>query len=118
VESDAVTTDPTTSDRPTRDILETIWRDVLQTDQFDVDDNFFALGGSSFDAVVVIARLNDELGTDVSEIGLFERPTIRAMTELLRSADGADSGGDILHSQRRGERRRAIERVRVRRDAP
>jgi acyl carrier protein len=111
-----VTTGPTASDQRTRDVLETIWREVLQTDQFDVDDNFFELGGSSFDAVVVIARLNDELGTDVSEIGLFERPTIGAMTELLRPAGEADSGGDVLHSRRRGERRRAIERARVRRD--
>jgi aryl carrier-like protein len=113
-----VTTDPTVSGRPTRDTLEAIWRDVLQTDQFDVDDNFFALGGSSFDAVVVIGKLNRELGTDVSEIGLFERPTIRAMTELLRAADGVESGGDTGHSQRRGERRRAIARARVQPDAP
>jgi acyl carrier protein len=109
-----VTTGPTASGQRTRDLLETIWREVLETDQFDVDDSFFELGGSSFDAVVVIGRLNDELGTDVSEIGLFERPTIRAMTELLRPAGGADSGGDILHSRRRGERRRAI----VRPDGP
>jgi acyl carrier protein len=113
-----VTADPTVSGRPTRDTLEAIWRDVLQTDDFDVDDNFFALGGSSFDAVVVIGKLNQELGTDVSEIGLFERPTIRAMTELLRAADGVGSGGDVADSRRRGERRRAIESARVRRDAP
>jgi acyl carrier protein len=109
-----VTTGPTASGQRTRDLLETIWREVLQTDRFDLDDNFFELGGSSFDAVLVIARLNDELGTDVSEIGLFERPTIRAMTELLRPAGGADSGGDLLHSRRRGEQRRAV----VRPDAP
>ena len=93
-----------------RDVLETIWRDVLHTDEVEDDDNFFALGGTSLDAVLVIERLNEELGTDVSQIGLFERPTIRAMTELLRSAGGAGSDGDVLAGRRRGERRRAIAR--------
>jgi hypothetical protein len=88
-------------------ILETIWRDVLETDEFGPDDNFFALGGTSFDAVLVVARLNHELGVDVSDIGLFERPTIRAMTGLLRRGDGADPDQGVLDSQRRGEQRRA-----------
>jgi hypothetical protein len=113
-----MTTDPTASGRSIPQILETLWRDVLRADQFDIDDSFFALGGSSYDAVVVIARLNHELGTDVSEIGLFERPTIRAMTELLCPADGTESDRGVVDSQRRGEQRRAIERARVRRDAP
>jgi acyl carrier protein len=102
-------------------ILETTWRKVLQLDECDLDDNFFELGVTSFDAVAVITALNDELAADISEIGLFERPTIRAMTELLCAAGGAGPDQGILDSQRRGAlrgaQRRASERVRRAPDA-
>ena len=45
-----------------------------------------------------------------------ERPTIRAMTELLRPRAAVESGQLAEQSQRRGERRRAIELARRRPD--
>jgi acyl carrier protein len=99
------------SRRSVERILETTWRKVLQIDECDFDDNFFELGGTSADAVAVITTLNDELATDISEIGLFERPTIRAMTGLLCSAEGAGPDQGILDSQRRGALRGAQRRA-------
>ncbi len=93
-------------------VLEAAWRQVLEDIEFGPDDNFFELGGTSFDAVLVIEALNAELGTDISEIGLFERPTIRAMSALLRPA-AAGPDEVIVASQRRGARRRASTRVRL-----
>lgn len=84
--------------------LEAVWREVLHNDQFGPDDNFFDLGGTSLEAVVVVSRLNAALGTDVSEIGLFARPTIRAMTELLRATEA--TGAFAAEARRRGEARR------------
>lgn len=107
-----------------RRALEAAWRTVLPVGELGADDNFFDLGGTSADAVDVIATLNRELGTDVSDIGLFERPTIRAMTALLCSARdaGPDRGGtaerEIPDSRRRGERRRAADRARRAPGAP
>lgn len=72
----------------TRRILEGIWREVLPVDRFDLDDNFFDLGGTSPDALAVVDRLNEELGTDVSGIELFEHPTIRAMVASLTDDPG------------------------------
>jgi acyl carrier protein len=91
--------------------LESAWRKALQVDEVSLDDNFFELGGTSLDAVDVIDQLNIELGTDISEIGLFERPTIRAMAELLRSVTDSVTepdkpGQGILDSMSRGARRR------------
>jgi acyl carrier protein len=100
------------STRSIQRVLEVTWQKVLQVDQVDVDDNFFELGGTSLDAIDVVDRLNHELGTDISEIGLFERPTIRAMTELLRPTEGSRADQDILDSRRRGGQRRAIDRGR------
>lgn len=97
--------------RRVRRVLEEAWRAVLPVGELGVDDNFFDLGGTSADAVGVIDTLNRELGIDVSEIGLFERPTIREMTAMLCPAEdiaaGPDRAGEILDSRRRGERRRA-----------
>ncbi|HKS99530.1 MAG TPA: phosphopantetheine-binding protein [Rugosimonospora sp.] len=97
-----------------RRILESAWREVLPVDTFGPDDNFFELGGGSLEAVAVIDRLNHELGTDVSGIGLFERPTISAMIDLLRPSGAGDE--PLRESLRRGERRRAIELARAQPD--
>jgi acyl carrier protein len=98
----------TMNDRETVEILVAAWRDVLQAGEFGPDDNFFDLGGTSNDAIDVIDRLNRELDVDISQIGLFERPTLRAMTELLRAAPGAQPGRLLDESRQRGEQRRAI----------
>jgi len=96
----------TDSDVATQRILTDVWREVLQSDRFGPDDNFFDLGGTSLEAVVVVARLNLELGTDVSGIGLFERPTIRAMTGLLRATEQPARAAQ--EARRRGELRRSL----------
>lgn len=98
-------------DQQTRRIVEGIWREILPVDRFDEDDNFFDLGGTSPDAIAVVDRLNEELGTDVSGIGLFERPTIRAMVALLTGSatvDPTEPDDGTRDGQRRGERRRTI----------
>lgn len=108
-------------DERTRRIVEGIWREVLPVERLDEDDNFFDLGGTSPDAIAVVDRLNEEFGTDVSGIGLFERPTIRGMVALLTGAapvdgDGSDPG--TRDSQRRGESRRAIRLTGIPSDDP
>lgn len=107
---------PTATPQPIRQTLELIWREVLKIDRVDVDDNFFELGGTSFDALVVVSELNRELRTDVSGIALFEKPTIRAMAELLRSKEEIESCRIIQDSKRRGERWRTIGLARRQRD--
>jgi hypothetical protein len=103
-----------------RRTLQAAWREVLQTDGFGIDDNFFDLGGTSLEAVVVVSRLNLELGTDISGIGLFERPTIRAMTDLLLAtaqpgpSGSSSSAGPAAAARRRGQLRRTIGPVRRR----
>jgi len=96
----------TDRDAAAQHILTDVWREVLQIDRFGLDDNFFDLGGTSLEAVVVVARLNLELGADVSGIGLFERPTIRAMTGLLQGTE--QPGPAAQQARRRGEQRRTL----------
>src|SRR5262249_34163078 len=40
--------------------LAAIWRDALRLDRVGVHDNFFALGGDSISAILVIARANQQ----------------------------------------------------------
>ncbi|MGV9310240.1 non-ribosomal peptide synthetase/MFS transporter [Nonomuraea sp. NPDC003727] len=66
------------------------WAQVLGTDDFGVDDDFFALGGDSFKAVRAVRDIDPSLRV----IDLFTRPTIRELAAYL-SADAGEAG--ILH---------------------
>lgn len=88
-----------------------LWRQVLAVDEVGIDDRFFELGGTSLLAVEVMAKLSDHTGSVVPTISLFENTTIRALAAMLRNQpDTTGSSG-----QRRGERRRALQRGAIRR---
>jgi acyl transferase domain-containing protein/glutamate-1-semialdehyde aminotransferase/acyl-CoA synthetase (AMP-forming)/AMP-acid ligase II/NRPS condensation-like uncharacterized protein len=53
-----------------------IWKKELNLDQVGINDNFFALGGRSFDTVRIISAVNRQLGTQLSLLALFEYPTV------------------------------------------
>ncbi|MCA9689270.1 MAG: amino acid adenylation domain-containing protein, partial [Myxococcales bacterium] len=80
---------PTTSAQA---LLVEIWRDVLGQAQVGVDDSFFDLGGDSIRALSVLARVRaSPLGgrgrSSFSLKQLFERQTIRALTQLEGARD-------------------------------
>lgn len=91
-----------------------IWARILDLDQVGVRDNFFDIGGTSFKAVQVIEELRRAFGAEIPVIRLFDRPTVRALAETLRSAGPTDSGGVSLGLGRgRGEARRARKMARA-----
>ncbi|MCB0210183.1 MAG: amino acid adenylation domain-containing protein, partial [Anaerolineae bacterium] len=55
-----------------------IWSELLEREVKGVTDNFFALGGDSFLAIRLIARLK-EIGIDLTLRQLFEQPTIAGL---------------------------------------
>ncbi len=59
--------------------IAVVWQDLLGIEPVGVHDNFFDLGGNSLMAIRVIARLKSELGVDVSEVSIFEGPTVAAL---------------------------------------
>jgi hypothetical protein len=62
-------------------------------------------------AIRVIARLKGELGVNVSEVSIFEGPTVAALARLL--IPGEERDGESYEDQRdRGERRRAARKGR------
>ncbi|TNF51927.1 MAG: amino acid adenylation domain-containing protein, partial [Burkholderiales bacterium] len=75
----------------TERLLWQIWQDLLQRDDFGVDDSFFDLGGHSMLAVRMLGRLDPDLRARVPLNLLFGQPTIAA---IARHLETADSGRD------------------------
>jgi phthiocerol/phenolphthiocerol synthesis type-I polyketide synthase E len=93
--------------------IAAVWQELLGIDQVGLHDNFFDLGGNSLMAIRIISRLKAELGVDVSEVSLFEGPTVALLARLLAPAGGGDDEDeDREERQSRGERRRTARRGR------
>ena len=63
-----------------------LWCELLGLDQVGLHDNFFDLGGHSLLITLVRARLQEQLGIDLSMVDLFEHPTVRALADRLEQA--------------------------------
>ncbi|HTV52119.1 MAG TPA: HAD-IIIC family phosphatase [Steroidobacteraceae bacterium] len=83
---------------PTSNAIESallqIWSDVLGIKPVGADDDFFALGGSSLQAVDVIDQVEARFGTALSLSSLIESPTVRGLAALL--VDGSSTTGPLL----------------------
>ena len=60
-----------------------IWGEVLGRDQVGAEDDFFDLGGDSLRATMVVARLQDAFGADLSLVALFERRTVAELAVVI-----------------------------------
>ena len=64
---------------PLQKVLAAIWREVLQREVVNLDDNFFALGGESLRAMRVVAAVRSRLEAELQLADLFEHPTLRRL---------------------------------------
>jgi amino acid adenylation domain-containing protein len=72
-------------------LLFDIWRDVLETDDFGVTDNFFDLGGHSLLLFRVVSQLNQAWAAPVPMNDLFRHPTISSLARRLEQAGAGDA---------------------------
>jgi acyl carrier protein len=91
-----------------------IWQEVLGLEEVGVQDNFFDLGGTSLQAVLVVSELEERLGVDLSSLSMFDRTTVRSLAGMLRAEDEEEWGEKISARRGRGERRRAKSLARLR----
>jgi len=79
--------------------LRGIWLEALQLDDVDDDESFFARGGNSLKATLLITRIRDEFGVDLSVQNFFRKPTTRAVAQLIaaemKNADIRPKGPDF-----------------------
>ena len=68
------------------ELVRSIWREVLATDD-DIDDDvsFFESGGDSLLLVVLVERLSQASGRTLRTIDLFRSTTVSGQAELLAS---------------------------------
>lgn len=101
---------------PVEAALIEIWRRILHKDQISVDDDFFALGGDSLAAAVMLMDVQASLHTTaelLERVDFFDHPTVaelaRIVAECGQQADPDWDRGDpreagILGIRREGSR--------------
>lgn len=92
---DAVVRDGGSPSLAPRDELEhrlcEMWAELLELEQVGVHDDFFALGGQSFLAMRLMARIRQRLGRTLALASLVSASTVAAQAELLRREQSMDS---------------------------
>jgi acetoacetyl-CoA synthetase len=88
------------ADAPTADRVRAIWESVLGVPGLDKDDDFFALGGTSLQAVRVFTAIRDRLGVELPLSVLMEAPTV---AELAAVVEDPGKHFDPLVLMRSGE---------------
>lgn len=64
-----------------------VWQKVLGTNDIDLNDNFFDIGGSSLTAIQLVTAVEKHFGTSVPVLAVFRYPVLREMAALLREQD-------------------------------
>jgi acyl carrier protein len=72
--------------------LLNIWQSVLGG-AVSATDSFFELGGDSFTALRVLARIRDELGCDIAVADLLDYPEFEEFTVIVQK-----SLADVRHA--------------------
>jgi amino acid adenylation domain-containing protein len=82
--------------------LLALWADALELDGIGVEEDFFALGGDSLAAAVVLAQIESETGRSLPPAALVSAPTVRQLAAMLQD-DGVDEGSAVTVLRRGGE---------------
>jgi len=82
---------------PPQSALETqmlgLWESLLGVDGIGIDDDYFALGGTSLLSVTLFARIHREFGVRLSLTSILEAPTVRSLAQrVAASSDSARQG--------------------------
>ena len=84
--------------RPRNDLethVATIWAEVLGRESVGIDQDFFALGGTSLLAIRARSRLEQELRVDIPLRAFFESPTVLGIAGWLSGNSASELRGDV-----------------------
>ncbi|UCH93307.1 MAG: AMP-binding protein, partial [Candidatus Aminicenantes bacterium] len=76
------------------------WKEVLGIDQVGTKDNFFDLGGSSLDIIMVGNKLKEKLKQEIPVVTLFSNPTIHALAPHLHPENKEAEKSDTSRTDR------------------
>jgi acyl carrier protein len=63
--------------------MREIWIELLRTENVGIQDSFFKLGGHSLLAIRLISQIEGALNVRIPIQILFDRPTIKTLTEYV-----------------------------------
>jgi len=67
--------------------ISDIWREVLQVQRVGINDNFFDLGGTSFDILRITSKIYEKYQKDIPVISIFQYPTVHTFVEYMNRTD-------------------------------
>jgi amino acid adenylation domain-containing protein len=70
--------------------ISAVWKELLNLDRVGVNDNFFDLGGTSFDIIKMMSKLYDQFEREIPVVSIFQYPTIRTFVNYLKQELGMD----------------------------
>ena len=83
------------------EIVGGIWAEVLKLRRVGLDENFFEKGGHSLLATQVMSRVREVMGVEVGLREMFERPTVRGLSEAIEKQRAAGRGREVPAMKRR-----------------
>jgi acyl carrier protein len=66
-----------------------IWKELLGAERIEAHDNFFELGGHSLLGTMVLSRIRENFGVQLSIRAIFEAPTPASLGSRIREAEPA-----------------------------
>jgi acyl carrier protein len=86
--------------------MAAVWQRVLRIERIGAVDDFFELGGHSLLATQVVSHVRLEFAVEVYLRELFERPTVRGLSEVVRErlSAGTINKSEIIRTERAGRR--------------
>jgi aryl carrier-like protein len=78
---------------PVEKQLASIWRDVMRREQVGREDDFFAIGGHSLAAMMVLSRARKMFNANLTIRDLFAAPTIAGLAAMIAAQNGDSTNG-------------------------
>ena len=84
--------------------MAAIWADVLGVHPVGIRDDFFDLGGHSYQAAVLLTRVQERLGLSLPLGALFAAPTVETLAAVLQRKLEAGTAGSLVPLREEGSR--------------
>ncbi len=89
--TDDQSTSASTSTTTTEEAVAAIWRDLLEIDEIETDDDFFDIGATSLTAVRFLSRVDDQFGQGaLSPEELYEDSRLAVLASVIDGHVGTD----------------------------
>jgi len=75
-----------------RELLLSMWKDILGTQDISVESNFFEAGGDSLQMMTLLFRISQEVGVEIDPGTVFDNPTVAQLALVVAQARHQSAG--------------------------